>query len=78
MIRSRVAALQLKPALFIAPRLSARNYATPTLVKEEDPQLEGYPKTPAISRQYAAPTGWTDNQERRNFGDVVRLAFAYI
>ncbi|KAF9267850.1 hypothetical protein L218DRAFT_984723 [Marasmius fiardii PR-910] len=33
--------------------------------------LTEYPDVPAINRQYLPPTGWEDNQMRRNFGDPV-------
>ncbi len=52
----------------------ARRYATPVAYesKEKDPQLGDYPQLPDVSRQYLPPTGWWDNQMRRDFGDTVR------
>jgi hypothetical protein len=37
--------------------------------------LGSYPKLPDISAQTKAPHGWWDIQERRNFGDTVRMTF---
>ena len=34
--------------------------------KERDLDLGDYPDLPRISHQLLPPTGWTDNQERRN------------
>ena len=44
---------------------------------EKDPQLNGYPELPNVSRQRLPPTGWWDNQMRRNFGDTVRPLDSY-
>ena len=41
--------------------------------KELDPQLNGYPQLPNISRQTLPPHGWWDFQMRRNRGDTVIL-----
>jgi NADH dehydrogenase (ubiquinone) 1 beta subcomplex subunit 8 len=53
--------------------LSRRTYSTPTVAgqQEVDPQLDGYPQLPNISRQYLPAKGWEDPQERRNFGDTL-------
>ena len=40
---------------------------------EPDPQLNGYPELPNISRLYLPAKGWWDVQQRRNFGDTVSL-----
>jgi NADH dehydrogenase (ubiquinone) 1 beta subcomplex subunit 8 len=40
--------------------------------QEPDPQLDGYPQLPYISRQRLPAKGWWDNQMRRNYGDHVR------
>jgi NADH dehydrogenase (ubiquinone) 1 beta subcomplex subunit 8 len=58
----------------IAARLSPahiRRYATPAK-QEPDPQLNGYPQLPWISRQTLPASGWQDPLMRRNFGDTVR------
>jgi hypothetical protein len=39
--------------------------------KELDPQLNGYPQLPNVSRQSLPPHGWWDFQMRRNRGDTV-------
>ncbi len=39
--------------------------------KEPDPQLNGYPQLPNVSRQSLPPRGWWDSQMRRNRGDTV-------
>jgi hypothetical protein len=39
--------------------------------KELDPQLNGYPQLPNVSRQSLPPSGWWDFQMRRNRGDTV-------
>lgn len=62
---------------FSTARVAGRSYATTsTPVKygpeEKDPQLNGYPELPDVSRQRLPPTGWWDTQMRRNFGDTVR------
>jgi hypothetical protein len=49
-----------------------RSYATPTTYKPEpDPQLNGYPELPNVSKQRLPPTGWWDQQNRRDFGETV-------
>lgn len=60
-------------ASYTAP---ARTYATPVAYhqQEVDPQLNGYPQLPNISRQRLPAKGWWDPQTRRNFGDTVRPA----
>lgn len=43
-----------------------------TSTKEEvDPQLNGYPQLPFVSRQHLPALGWQDPLMRRNFGDTV-------
>ncbi|KAK8864462.1 hypothetical protein IAR55_001711 [Kwoniella newhampshirensis] len=39
--------------------------------QEIDPQLNGYPQLPYVSIQKREPFGWWDQQERKNFGEVV-------
>ncbi|GFZ43895.1 hypothetical protein JCM24511_01615 [Saitozyma sp. JCM 24511] len=39
--------------------------------EEIDPQLNGYPQLPYVSLQTREPFGWWDQQERKNFGEVV-------
>ena len=39
--------------------------------KELDPQLNGYPQLPNVSRQLLPAHGWWDFQMRRNRGDTV-------
>ena len=53
-----------------------RSYSARTQ-KELDPQLDGYPQLPDISRQTLPPRGWWDNQMRRNFGDTVCQSFLF-
>jgi hypothetical protein len=55
-------------------RVLSRSYATPVNRAEPDPQLNGYPELPNVSRQYLPPYGWWDQQMRRNFGDTVSLS----
>ncbi|KAF8071833.1 hypothetical protein FPV67DRAFT_1667290 [Lyophyllum atratum] len=47
----------------------ARTMSTSTQKEELDPQLNGYPQLPYVSRQTLPPKGWWDNQMRRNLGD---------
>ncbi|TFK49958.1 hypothetical protein OE88DRAFT_1719366 [Heliocybe sulcata] len=52
----------------------ARQHPVPAPYKYpemEDPQLNGYPRLPYVSRQYLPPRGWDDPQMRRNFGDTL-------
>ncbi|KIL67527.1 hypothetical protein M378DRAFT_159340 [Amanita muscaria Koide BX008] len=49
--------------------ITARAYSSPT--EERDPQLNGYPQLPWVSRQTLPPKGWQDEQMRRNFGDTL-------
>ena len=49
-----------------------RRYATSTK-DEADPQLNGYPQLPFVSRQYLPAQGWQDPLLRRNFGDTVSV-----
>ncbi|RDB26276.1 hypothetical protein Hypma_006703 [Hypsizygus marmoreus] len=60
-----------RPIVLSAGRKShTRNYATST--KEEvDPQLNGYPQLPFVSRQELPALGWQDPLLRRNFGDTL-------
>ena len=51
--------------------VTAREYATAS-PKDEDPQLQGYPQLPYVSRQYLPAKGWQDSLMRRNVGDTVR------
>lgn len=39
--------------------------------KDLDPQLNGYPQLPNLSRQSLPAHGWWDFQMRRNRGDTV-------
>lgn len=63
----RLAASRRAFVAFPAPRA----YATPS----KDPQLGDYPALPDVSRGVLPPTGWWDNQMRRNFGDTVRSLY---
>jgi len=54
---------------------ATRAYVAP---QEPDPQLNGYPELPWVSRQSLPPLGWQDNLLRRNFGDTVRDYFLAI
>ncbi|KAG6813629.1 hypothetical protein H0H92_009247 [Tricholoma furcatifolium] len=73
------AALALRrAALTSSKRLSALRSIRPsfsraasTSAREADPQLDGYPQLPDVSRQYASPRGWQDPLMRRNFGDTL-------
>lgn len=56
-----------RTAVSLRPTLN-RTYAT----QERDPQVGDYPQVPNVSRAFQPPTGWWDNQMRRNFGDIVR------
>ncbi|EKD00334.1 hypothetical protein A1Q2_05392 [Trichosporon asahii var. asahii CBS 8904] len=40
---------------------------------EVDPMLHGYPQLPAINLQSRSPYGWWDQQERKNFDEVVSI-----
>ena len=57
----------LRQSLFL-PRLRAHSSLAQ---KELDPQLNGYPQLPDVSRQRLPPKGWWDIQMRRNVGDTV-------
>ena len=69
----RTAGLQRRALAVVVRNAQRRRYATPVSyeAKEKDPQLGDYPQLPDVSRQYLPPTGWWDNQMRRNFGDTV-------
>ncbi|KAF8150788.1 hypothetical protein B0H34DRAFT_801714 [Crassisporium funariophilum] len=54
----------------LASTNTARQYATPS-TPESDPQLNGYPQLPFVSRQTLPPLGWQDPLTRRNFGDTL-------
>ncbi|KAG6910859.1 hypothetical protein DXG01_007176 [Tephrocybe rancida] len=45
--------------------------ATSNTKEEIDPQLDGYPQLPFVSRQNLTPHGWDDPLMRRNFGDTL-------
>ncbi|PFH52924.1 hypothetical protein AMATHDRAFT_55791 [Amanita thiersii Skay4041] len=47
----------------------SRSYASG--VEEPDPQLNGYPQLPWVSRQSLPPKGWNDDLMRRNYGDTL-------
>ncbi|KAI0044030.1 hypothetical protein FA95DRAFT_1497735 [Auriscalpium vulgare] len=67
------AALKPRPCV-AASSHAVRTYATPVAYekKELDPQLNGYPQLPDISRQYLpAKADWWDWQMRRNYGDIM-------
>ncbi|KAF8896459.1 hypothetical protein BD779DRAFT_1668241 [Infundibulicybe gibba] len=61
-ILRRVTAISKRPATY------ARYYATRP---EPDPQLNGYPELPFVSRQHLPANGWQDSLLRRNFGDTL-------
>ncbi|THH12299.1 hypothetical protein EW146_g7747 [Bondarzewia mesenterica] len=67
------ATLKARQQSLISSSSSLRCYAVPaTLVKREaDPQLNGYPQLPNVSRQTLPPKGWWDIQMRRNMGDTM-------
>ncbi|GAB5585729.1 hypothetical protein Unana1_00629 [Umbelopsis nana] len=51
---------------------ASRNQSTVHTGKvAEDPQIGDYPNLPDLSNQLRSPFGWTDNQDRRNFGEPV-------
>jgi NADH dehydrogenase (ubiquinone) 1 beta subcomplex subunit 8 len=52
-----------------------RRYATTPPKQEPDPQLNGYPQLPWVSRQNLPARGWQDPLMRRYFGDTVRHIF---
>ncbi|KAG5339806.1 hypothetical protein C0989_003486 [Termitomyces sp. Mn162] len=52
------------------PRLLSRCAST-AAKHEPDPQLDGYPQLPFVSRQRLTPYGWQDPLMRRNFGDAL-------
>ncbi|KAH9959587.1 hypothetical protein BC827DRAFT_1156164 [Russula dissimulans] len=58
------------PAASLLRSRPLRAYSTLTQ-KEIDPQLNGYPQLPDVSRQSLPPNGWWDPQMRRNFGDTM-------
>ncbi|ORY33972.1 hypothetical protein BCR39DRAFT_517987 [Naematelia encephala] len=63
----------------LARRWASTSVVPPETPKEEasvtsaeaDPQLNGYPELPFVSRLRRQPYGWWDMQERRNFGETV-------
>jgi len=69
----RSAGVQRRALAVVRSVQHVRRYATPVAYesKEKDPQLGDYPQLPDVSRQYLPPTGWWDNQMRRNFGDTL-------
>ncbi|KAF8638270.1 hypothetical protein AX17_002292 [Amanita inopinata Kibby_2008] len=48
---------------------TTRSYASSA--EEPDPQLNGYPQLPWVSRQTLPPRGWQDELMRRNLGDTL-------
>ncbi|KAG6821296.1 hypothetical protein H0H93_000157 [Arthromyces matolae] len=52
-------------------RLTLSRGASTSSKEEVDPQLDGYPQLPFVSRQHLPPTGWQDPIMRRNFGDTL-------
>lgn len=70
-LRRAAAASSASHLIFIRParQQHARTIATSPKNEEEDPQLNGYPRLPFVSRQTLPPYGWWDPQMRRNFGD---------
>jgi NADH dehydrogenase (ubiquinone) 1 beta subcomplex subunit 8 len=65
--------LALARALHTTSRAAANQQPIAYHQQEVDPQLNGYPQLPWISRQRLPAKGWTDPQMRRNFGDTVRI-----
>lgn len=63
-----MSSVALRRLLPISTRHSARRY----LSSSPDPQLNGYPQLPWVSRQHLPAYGWQDPLMRRNFGDTVR------
>ncbi|KAG6853976.1 hypothetical protein C0991_011838 [Blastosporella zonata] len=67
-LRSAAAAssrIRLLPSL----RTPSSRAASTSSNEELDPQLNGYPQLPFVSRQHLTPHGWQDPLMRRNFGD---------
>jgi len=61
----RISLLRTSPALL-------RNYGSPVTgplrgKDVDDPQMNGYPQLPFVSKQYRSAKGWDDPQMRRNF-----------
>jgi hypothetical protein len=47
--------------------------------RDADPQLFGYPELPTEYTMLRDPRkGWWDQDERRNFGEIVRAALAFL
>ncbi|KAF9456759.1 hypothetical protein BDZ94DRAFT_1274878 [Collybia nuda] len=62
--------LAKRPFFILTKKIHLRTYATPTN-EEPDPQLNGYPQLPLVSRQHLPALGWQDPLLRRNFGDTL-------
>ncbi|KAG6874558.1 hypothetical protein C0992_007510, partial [Termitomyces sp. T32_za158] len=52
-----------------APRIPPSRAASTSAKQDVDPQLDGYPQLPFVSRQHLSPYGWQDPLMRRNIGD---------
>ena len=48
-----------------------RSYTSRPPNEEADPQLNGYPQLPFVSRQHLPARGWQDPLMRRNLGDTL-------
>ena len=59
-------------SLTSARSAQVKRYATSTK-DGADPQLNGYPQLPFVSRQHLPAQGWQDPLLRRNFGDTVSI-----
>ncbi|RUS31088.1 hypothetical protein BC938DRAFT_478488 [Jimgerdemannia flammicorona] len=53
--------------------LAVRPQSTQPRVKYDDPQIGDYPNLPWVNAQTRAPSGWFDNQDRRNFGETIDI-----
>ncbi len=76
-VAARRAVAARSAALRLSTTTATRSYATPVpfLKEEKDPQLGDYPDLPYEHKMRRNPRGWDDPQMRRNFGELVSLAF---
>lgn len=49
-------------------------YCRGSIVAPADITVHGYPQLPAINLQTRSPYGWWDQQERKNFDEVVSIS----
>lgn len=50
-----------------------REYGRGSPIALADITVHGYPQLPAINLQHRSPYGWWDQQERKNFDEVVSI-----